>query len=280
MNLPSDDPASPSSHRAVLVTGAARRLGREIAIGLARAGWDVAIHYGHSADDAQRTVADIRALGRRALAVQADLADEQALRAMFATACAELPIRALVNNASRFDDDRPETVTAASMHAHLAPNLIAPVLLTRCLFEQLDERARGVVINLLDQKLERLNPDFFSYTLGKQALWAATRMMAMAYAPRLRVLGVSPGLTLPSHLQTDEAFARAHRDTALLDRSSTPADIVAAVRFLIEQPAITGVNLTVDGGQHLMGLARDVSFLAPAAQAHEQAMAPGPKGGQ
>ncbi|MEZ5653321.1 MAG: SDR family oxidoreductase [Burkholderiaceae bacterium] len=263
MNLPGNDPATSSDHRAVLVTGAARRLGREIALGLARAGWDVAVHYGRSAADAHETVAAIRAQGRRAQAFEADLADEVAVRALFDAAASALPIRAVVNNASRFEDDRPETVTADSLRAHLAPNLVAPVLLTRFLFEHLPAAERGVVINVLDQKLERLNPDFFSYTLGKHALWSATQMMAMAYAPRLRVLAVSPGLTLPSHLQTDDAFARAHRDTALLDRSSTAADIVAAIVFLIAQPAITGVNLTVDGGQHLMGLARDVSFLAP-----------------
>lgn len=263
MNPPGETREAGTSAHAVLITGAARRLGREIALALARAGWDVVVHYQHSRDEAMATVADIQALGRRAAAVAADLADPVQAAGLFDEAHALLPLSALVNNASRFEADRPETVTAENLTAHLAPNLIAPVLLARRLFDALGPQRRGAVVNLLDQKLERLNPDFFSYTLAKHALWSATQMMAMAFAPRLRVNGVSPGLTLPSPLQSEQAFARAHRETALLDRSSTPADIAAAVVFLLSQPAITGVNLAVDGGQHLTGMARDVSFLAP-----------------
>ncbi len=263
MNPPVESPAQSAGARGVLVTGSAVRLGREIALGAARAGWDVAVHYRGSAQEARDTVARIRELDRRAVAVQADLSDDAQVRALFAQAAAEIPLTAVVNNASRFVEDRPETVSADTLEAHWRPNLVAPVLLARCLYEHLGERGRGVVVNLLDQKLERLNPDFFSYTLAKHALWSATQMMAMAYAPRLRVVGVSPGLTLPSPLQTESTFERAHRETALLERSSTPADVVAAVVFLLSQRAITGVNLAVDGGQHLMGMARDVSFLAP-----------------
>ena len=247
----------------MLVTGAAMRLGREIALGLARAGWNVVVHYHRSEQDAHRTVSDIETLGRKAVAIGADLADPDQVAALFEQASAALPLTDIVNNASRFVEDRPESVSADALHAHWAPNLVAPVLLTRRLYEHLGEAGRGTVLNLLDQKLERLNPDFFSYTLSKHALWSATQMMAMAYAPRLRVVGVSPGLTLPSPLQTEAAFERAHRETALLDRSSAATDIVAAVIFLLTQPAITGINLPVDGGQHLMGMARDVSFLAP-----------------
>jgi NAD(P)-dependent dehydrogenase (short-subunit alcohol dehydrogenase family) len=254
--------------RAALVTGAARRLGREIALGLARDGWDVAVHFHQSADDASRTAADVRALGRRAALVRADLADEAGVRSMFDAARAALGgIGAVVNSASRFAYDAPATFEPASLAAHVGPNLAAPLLLARLLHESLTEGACGVVVNLLDQKLENLNPDFLSYTLTKAALQAATRALAMAFAPKLRVVGVSPGITLASGNQTREDFERAHRVTPL-GRSSTPEDVVQAVLFALRSRAITGTTLVVDGGQHLLPLARDVMYLARADAHH------------
>ena len=247
--------------RVALVTGAARRLGREIALGLAGSGWDVAVHYGHSAQEAAETVAAIIALGRRATAVQADLADEAATLAMFDAARAQLgPIGCLVNNASRFAFDDPASFSHAALDAHMRTNLAAPLALARRLHESLGEADCGVVINLLDQKLDNLNPDFFSYTLTKAALASATRMMAMAFAPKLRVVGVSPGITLVSGAQTPEGFARAHGRTPL-GASSTPQDIVDAVVYLAQARAVTGIDLVVDGGQHLLPLPRDVMYL-------------------
>ena len=248
-----------------LVTGGAQRLGREIALALARAGWDIAVHYGQSQREAQATVADIQALGRRAVAVQADLADEASVSALFDTACAQLGgLDCVVNNASRFEPDRPETFAYPQLQAHMAPNLAAPLLLARRLHAlhagQPDALRRGVIVNVLDQKLENLNPDFLSYTLSKAALHSATRMLAMAFAPVLRVVAVSPGITLRSGDQTAEDFEQAHRQTPL-GRSSTAGDIAEAVVFLADAPAITGVNLTVDGGQHLVPLPRDVMYL-------------------
>ena len=257
-------PAPSPEDRAVLVTGGARRLGRQIALGLARGGWDVVVHCHRSLDDAERTAAEVRALGRRAEVVAADLAAPDGAQRLFEAAASRLRLRAVVNNASLFEHDTPATFTAQRLQAHMAPNLAAPIELTRRLHEFLHADERGVVVNLLDHKLESLNPDFFSYTLTKQALLTATKAMAMAFAPRLRVVGVSPGLTLPSYLQSDEAFAHAHAGTALLDHSSRPQDIVDAVVFLASAPAVTGINLVVDGGQHLLGLRRDVSFLEPA----------------
>jgi NAD(P)-dependent dehydrogenase (short-subunit alcohol dehydrogenase family) len=255
---------------AALVTGAARRLGREIALGLAGAGWDIAVHYGNSADDAQATVADIEALGRRAIAVQADLADEAQACGMFDRAVAKIgPIRCLVNSASRFEFDRPESFDYRTLLEHVGPNLAAPLLLARKLHASLADGDQGVVINLLDQKLENLNPDFFSYTLTKAALLAATRIMAQAFAPRLRVAAVSPGITLISGDQSEAGFRRAHRMTPL-GRSSTPEDIVAAVLYLAHARAVTGVNLAVDGGQHLLPLSRDVMYLTGASPAGPQ----------
>lgn len=247
--------------RVALVTGAARRLGREIALGLARDGWDVAVHYGRSAAEAAGVVAEIAALGRRAAAVQADLADETRTAAMFDEARRTLgDIGCVVNNASIFDYDEPASFAYAALESHLRTNLAAPLLLARRLHETLGAERCGVVINLLDQKLSNLNPDFFSYTLSKAGLAAATRMMAMAFAPRLRVVGVSPGITLVSGAQTREGFERAHRKTPL-GRSSTPQDIVRTVVFLAGAEAITGVDVAVDGGQHLLPLARDVMYL-------------------
>jgi NAD(P)-dependent dehydrogenase (short-subunit alcohol dehydrogenase family) len=254
--------------RRVLVTGAARRLGREIALGMARAGWDVAVHYGSSAEQAARTVADIEALGRRAVALPADLDDEAAVEALFDAACARLgPLDAVVNNASRFEPDRPETASYAMLARHVGPNLGAPLVLARRLHAlraavapDAPAAAPAVVVNLLDQKLENPNPDFLAYTLSKAALASATTLLAMAFAPQLRVVAVSPGITLLSGDQTPESFERAHRMTPL-GRSSTPADVVDAVVFLASAPAITGINLTVDGGQHLQALPRDVMYL-------------------
>ncbi|MCL4747136.1 MAG: SDR family oxidoreductase [Burkholderiaceae bacterium] len=265
MTTPPDTAATPAPRsRVALVTGAARRLGRAIAIGLAGAGWDVAVHYRSSRDDALATVAGIEALGRRALAVQADLCDETATVAMFDSVESQFgAIGCLVNNASRFAFDRPETFGYGALAAHLAPNLAAPVLLASRLHAAVRSGEQAVVINLLDQKLENLNPDYFSYTLTKAALLAATRMMAMSFAPRLRVVGVSPGITLPSGSQSQSRFAQAHA-MAPLGRSSLPADIVAAVVFLADAHAITGVDLAVDGGQHLIPLARDVDYAATA----------------
>ena len=250
--------------RTALVTGAAKRLGQAIALGLAAQGWDVAVHYGRSAEEASDTVERIRALGRDAVAVQADLADEVRTLAMFDEAVAALgPVGCLVNNASRFEFDAPASFGYAALDAHLLSNLAAPLALARRLHESLPADARGVVVNLLDQKLGNLNPDFFSYTLSKAGLAAATRMMAMAFAPKLRVVGVSPGITLVSGDQTEQGFERAHRKTPL-GRSSHPEDIVRAVAFLADAPAITGIDLVVDGGQHLIGLPRDVMYLEDA----------------
>lgn len=248
--------------RSVIVTGAARRLGREIALGLARDGWDIIVHYRGSPDAAHATVADIQALGRHAAAIQCDLAQAGQLPAFFAQAVESCDnLCGLVNNASHFSHDQPDSIEAETLQAHMAPNLAAPLVLARCLYQHLNQDARGVVVNILDQKLRKLNPDFFSYTLTKLSLQGATQMMAMQFAPQLRVVGVSPGLTLPSYLQDANSFDKAHKKSALLDHSSRPQDIVAAVVFLASQPAITGVDLTVDGGQHLMGLPRDVSYM-------------------
>lgn len=247
---------------AALVTGAARRIGREIALALAADGWDVAVHYATSRDEALRTVADIEQLGRRAVAVNRDLAVEAGVRSLLAEAAHELgPVTCVVNNASIFDHDDAATFGSERFVGTMRANVAAPVLLAQALHAQLPADARGVVINLLDQKLANPNPDYLSYTLSKAALQEATTLLAMALAPRVRVVGVAPGLTLVSGAQSREGFERAHARTPL-GRSSTPADIAQAVVYLATATAVTGTTLLVDGGQHLVQTERDVMFLS------------------
>lgn len=248
----------------VLVTGAAQRLGRVIALTLAAAGWNVAIHFGRSRPQAVALADQIQHLGQAAAVFGCDLADEAAVNQLVDQVVGHFGrLDAVVNNAGRFEYDDAATFSAAELQRHLGPNLIAPIVLARNLaahIQQRDRHGRGVVVNLLDQKLWNYNPDFLSYSLSKAALEAATTMLAQALAPHVRVVGVAPGLTLPSHLQTQEAFERTHR-LAPLGQASRPEDIADAVRFAVSNPAITGTTLLIDGGQHLVGFSRDFSLM-------------------
>ena len=258
--------STPSSTKVALVTGAGKRLGRSIALGLAHAGWDVAIHFGQSAVDAQQTVTEIEALGRRAVALQADLAKESDV-AHLLTRCADtlgMP-SCIVNNASLFDFDLAESFTYERLSAHMQINVAAPVSLARDLHRLRSSGGQvfehpAVVINLLDQKLINPNPDFLSYTLSKAALLEATRLLAQTLAPHVRVVGLAPGITMVSGDQSNTGFEQAHRMTPL-GKSSTPEDITAAAVYLASAHAVTGTTLYVDGGQHLKASARDVMFV-------------------
>jgi NAD(P)-dependent dehydrogenase (short-subunit alcohol dehydrogenase family) len=244
-----------------LVTGAGRRIGRAIALGLARAGWDVALHYRASQDEARTTAAEVAALGRRAALVQCDLTDEAAVRGLLARASDALgPVSCVVNNASQFEYDSAADFSPALLAAHMQANVSAPILLAQALHAATPDGSQGVVINLLDQKLYNLNPDYLSYTLSKAALHTATTMLAQALAPKVRVVGVAPGITMVSGDQTADGFAQAHQATPL-GHSSRPQDIVDAVCYLAGARAVTGTTLLVDGGQHLLPLPRDVMFL-------------------
>ena len=244
-----------------LVTGAGRRLGRAIALGLAQAGWDVAVHYRHSEREAEDTAQAIRALGRRAALLACDLTDEAAVRALPGRAAEALGrVTCIVNNASLFEYDNATTFSPALLSAHMSANLAAPLLLAQALHAATPENEQAVVINLLDQKLYNLNPDFLSYTLSKAALDTATNMLAQALAPRLRIVGVAPGITMVSGDQSEAGFAQAHTATPL-GRSSTPQDIADAVVYAASARALTGTTLVVDGGQHLVPSVRDVMFL-------------------
>ena len=259
-------------NKAVLVTGAAKRLGREIALEFARQGWDIAVHYGRSESDAHATVAEIQGLGRKARAFKADLASEAEIQSLFSAVLAEFGnLQCLINSASIFEYDRANSDTplsAESLQDHMQVNLAAPILLSQLMFEHQKSEARkstdnGMpipsVIQLLVQKLINLNPDYLSYTLSKAALLTSVELLAVDFAPHLRVIGLAPGITLTSGDQTEAGFAKAHQMTPL-GKSSTPSDIAKAAIFLASSNAITGTTLYVDGGQHLLPSVRDVMF--------------------
>jgi NAD(P)-dependent dehydrogenase (short-subunit alcohol dehydrogenase family) len=247
-----------SSRPVVLVTGGALRIGRAIAHDLAANGWDVALHYRSAGDAALATVAELQATGARAEAFGADLAAEWECTALAPRVIERMGgLRAVVNNASLFEYDDVQSFSYQAMERHWRANTAPAVVLARALHAH----GSGCVVNLLDQKLWNPNPDHLSYTLSKAALEAATTALALALAPRVRVCGVAPGVTLPSGTMDDEEFARARQLTPL-QRSSTAEDVARAVRFVLESPAITGTTLLVDGGQHLQRQPRDVMFLA------------------
>lgn len=243
-------PASGSAPT-VLITGAARRIGRAIALDLARAGWQVCVHYRRSAEDAERLVAEIRSLGGAAAAVAADLASDRDVQQLIPHCRDALgaPV-CLINNASEFQVDTVATTNSQTWDTHLDINLKAPVFLARSLFLELPEGQEGNVINIIDQRVWKLTPDFFSYTISKAGLWTATRTLAQALAPRVRVNAIGPGPVLKSIHQTDADFARESLST-LLGRGPTPEEIAAAVRFILGSPTLTGQMIALDGGQHL-----------------------------
>jgi NAD(P)-dependent dehydrogenase (short-subunit alcohol dehydrogenase family) len=245
-----------------LVTGAGRRIGRAIAIGLADDGWDVAVHYHRSKHDAEALANEIAARGVKAVSVGCDLEDASALSKLLPECGRRLgPVRCLVNNAARFEYDNIESLDARKFERHVNVNLRAPLLLARDFAKQLPESVVGCIVNMLDQKVFNLNPDFLSYTVAKVGLEGATRVLAMSMAPRVRVCGIAPGITLVSGEQSEEAFERAH-SFAPLGRSSDLEDVVNAVRFVVSAKSLTGETIVVDGGQHLWPSARDVQFEA------------------
>ncbi len=255
---------SPPRPRTVLVTGAARRLGRSIALALAAGGWQVAVHYRSSQQDALETVAACAELSRASAHFDADFADEAAVRALLPRVVAHFgAVDAVVNSASLFEHDTASSFSYALLEQHLRANTGAPILLAQALHTHLTARGgQGAVVNLLDQKLWNQNPDFLSYTLSKAALEAANTVLALALAPSVRVVGVAPGLTLTSHMLDEAQFAALHR-LSPLGRSSTPQDVASAVRFALENQSLTGTTLLVDGGQHLMRFERDFSLMKP-----------------
>ncbi|MBU3260639.1 SDR family oxidoreductase [Roseovarius sp. PS-C2] len=244
-----------------LVTGAGKRLGRAMALELARRGYDVGVHYATSADEAEAVAEDIRGMGQRAVALQADLLQEDQVQALLPEAARTLggPITCLINNASIFEYDNIGTATRESWDRHMESNLRAPFVLTQALAAQIPEPgqcdngetlAHGLVVNMVDQRVRKLTPEFMTYTLAKMGLWAFTRTAAQALAPRVRVNAIGPGPTLQGHRQSDGHFQR-QRQSTVLNRGANAEDIVAALAYFLDAPAVTGQLLCVDGGQHL-----------------------------
>jgi NAD(P)-dependent dehydrogenase (short-subunit alcohol dehydrogenase family) len=266
-----------------LITGGSVRLGREIGLAFARAGWNVACHYNRSDAQAHALCAELRAFGVEALAVQGELEDEASCQRIFDTTVATtgLALRCVVNNASLFVPDEGHNFDEAQALAQLKVNLMAPMRFGKWLAnmhaqasdkERLAEDAtasasasashqpKPCVIHVLDQKVYNLNPDYFSYTLSKLALERAVSLQAQSLAPTLRVNAVAPGLMYLSGPQTQENFNRAAQAN-LLRQPINPADVASSVLFLAQNASITGTTLRVDNGQHLVPLARDVMFV-------------------
>ncbi len=246
--------------KGALVTGAGTRIGRALALALAADGFFVFVHHNRSAAEARATVADIKAAGGGAKAVRADLASARQAAALIGRCRArDVQLTCLVNSASLFKLDRAHTATAVDFDLHMAVNLRAPLLLSQALARQLPEGETGLVVNLLDQKLFNLNPDFLSYTLSKVGLQGLTKLLAQSFAPRLRVAGIAPGLTLRSGSQTDARFAQQHTENPL-GIGVTTDDLARALRFIVATPSYTGDTLVVDSGEHLIGRPRDIAF--------------------
>jgi NAD(P)-dependent dehydrogenase (short-subunit alcohol dehydrogenase family) len=245
------------SRGAALITGAGRRIGRALALALAGAGFDIVAHHHSSQADAESLCEAVRRMDRQALALDADLADETQVIGLIPRAQEIGPITVLVNNASLFADDRIETLTLDLWRRQMAINLQAPILLSQTFAAALPDPMTGVIINLLDQRVLRPNPQFFSYGLSKSALWDATRTLAQALAPRIRVNGIGPGPTLPSIHQSGADFA-AEAQAVPLQKAVNPQEIAQAALYLIDAASVTGQMIAVDGGQHLAWRTPDV----------------------
>jgi NAD(P)-dependent dehydrogenase (short-subunit alcohol dehydrogenase family) len=237
--------------RVALVTGAARRLGRASALALAGAGFDIVIHYNGSAEAAGATAGEVRALGRRAATLRADLTREEETARLLPEATAALgPVGVLVNNASTFERDEWHDATRESWDHHIEPNLRAPFVLMQAFALALPAEAEGAVINMLDQRVWSLTPHFVSYSVAKAGLWALTQSMALALAPRIRVNGIGPGPAMPSPNQSAEHFARQNAGVPL-GHGTSPEEVATAVLAILRLPAMTGQMIALDGGQHL-----------------------------
>ncbi len=248
-------------NKVALITGAGKRLGRAMALYLADRGYDLGVHYAASGDAAEEVATLIRAKGRRAVTLQADLLDEGATHALIPAAMHALggPVTCLVNNASIFEYDSLASATRTSWDRHFDSNLRAPFILTQAMAAAIPDAARdaagepvaqGLVINMIDQRVRKLTPEFMTYTLAKMGLWALTQTAAQALAPRIRVNAIGPGPTLQGARQSAQHFAD-QRAATVLGRGANPADITATLGYFLDAPAVTGQLICVDGGQHL-----------------------------
>ena len=245
--------------KSVLITGAAKRIGRQMALDLADDGWDVAVHCEQSIEDAIEVAKLIREKGRNAVVVQGDLADDSIAEKLIVKSIEGIgPLTALINNASIFEIDTVGDITSDSWQRHQDINLRSPVMLAQAFAKQLPPSEHGNIINIIDQRVWKLNPRFFSYTMSKSGLWTATRTLAQALAPRIRVNAIGPGPALPSVRMSQEDFAK-QESLTLLGRGTSPVEISQAAKFILSQPALTGQMIALDGGQHLVWQTADVT---------------------
>jgi len=244
--------------KTVLVTGAAKRLGRAIALDLAGAGWNVAVHYFGSSADAEAVAAEIRLKDVKCATFAANFAREEETAKLIPAATKVLgPLTALINSASLFENDDWQTASRKTWDDHIETNLRAPLLLSQMFARQLPEGEHGNIINIIDQRVLKPTPQFLSYSVSKAALYWLTTTLAQGMGPRIRVNAVGPGPTLKNPRQSEEDFSR-QRDATILKHGADPADICQAVRYLLEAKAVTGQMLAVDGGQHLIWQTPDV----------------------
>jgi len=245
--------------KTALVTGAAKRLGRAIALDLARHGWSIALHYNSSEKEARATAADAATAGVKVALLKADLGHESETATLIDRAVAELgSLTALINSASLFENDDWYSVTRESWDKHMEVNLRAPFVLAQAFARQVPRDGTGAIVNVIDQRVLKPTPQFLSYSLSKAGLYWLTTTLAQALAPRVRVNAVGPGPTVINARQSQADFAR-QREATVLGRGAEPQDVYDAVRYLLEASAITGQMIAVDGGQHLIWQTPDVS---------------------
>ena len=240
--------------RTVLITGGATRIGGVISKGLTADGWTVIIHYGRSQNAAKGLVEELKSNGGQAVAVGCNLNVPQDLNTLVERSAdaAGKPLTALINNASVFNNDAADNFSSALFDHHMIVNLKAPLLLAQAFARQLPKENQGNIINLIDQRVLKPDPDFFTYSLSKSGLKWATQTMAQSYAPNIRVNAIGPGPTLKNHMQSDAEFEQEKASTLLGD-GSPPDQILHGVRYLLSATAVTGQMIAVDGGQHLSG---------------------------
>jgi NAD(P)-dependent dehydrogenase (short-subunit alcohol dehydrogenase family) len=245
--------------KTALVTGAAKRLGRAIALDLARHGWSVAIHYNTSEKEARATQADAQTIGAKVALLKADLSRESETSGLVGRAVAALgPLTALINSASIFENDEWYSADRASWDKHMETNLRAPLVLAQHFARQIPRSGSGAVVNIIDQRVLKPTPQFISYSVSKAALFWLNTTLAQALAPRVRVNAVGPGPVMKNERQSQADFSR-QREATLLGRGAEPQDICDAVRYLLDAPNVTGQMLAVDGGQHLIWQTPDVT---------------------
>ncbi len=246
----------------VLITGAATRIGRAIALAMAKAGWNVAVHHHRSSEEAKELVSELQSLGATATAISANLLDSRQAEGVIDSAHERLgAISCLINNAALFEYDNIHTVTSESWKAHLSVNLTSPLLLSQTFANQVPDGKVGNIINIIDQRVWNLTPHFISYTISKTGLWTLTQTLALALAPNIRVNGVGPGPTLPSSRQTEGEF-RAQWQALPLQRKVSPEEISEAVAYILSAQSMTGQMIALDGGQHLGWSPSDSTMIA------------------